>query len=127
MKKLEIVSSINKSAHSHRLEKLASVIRFELGKLLTREVEFPLGVLVTITGVTVLSDLSTARVKVSVLPFARGKEALDILHRAVFNLQHLIRQKLKIYHVPKLEFYIDEAPEKAGHIEHILDSIKQGE
>lgn len=127
MKKLETASSINESARSHRLEKLASVLRFELGKLLTREVEFPLSVLVTITSVTVLSDLSAARVMVSVLPFARGKEALDILHKAVFNLQHLIRQKLKIYHVPKLEFYIDEAPEKADHIEHILDSIKQKE
>lgn len=102
-------------------------MRFELGKLLTREVEFPLGVLVTITSVTILSDLSAARVMISVLPFARGKEILTILHGAIFNLQHLIRSKLKIYHVPKLEFYIDEAPEKADHIEHILDSIKQEE
>jgi ribosome-binding factor A len=127
MKKLEIASSINESAHSRRLEKLASVMRFELGKLLTREVEFPLGVLVTITSVVIPADLSVARVMISVLPFAKGKEILTILFGAVFNLQHLIRRKLKIYHVPKLEFYIDEAPEKAGHIEHILDSIKQEE
>ena len=107
-----------------RLEQLASLIRAELGKLLTREVELSQGTLVTITNVAVLPDFKQAHVKVSVLPFARGKEVFAVLQKVLPGLQHHLNGTLTMFHAPKIVLEFDETPERTDRLEHLLDSIK---
>lgn len=113
------------SGHIHRLPQLASLIQRELGGLLRRELELPLGVLLTVTKVQVVEDLSLARVGVSVLPFTERHAAFKALTSARGQLQRVINERLKLYRVPKLEFYIDETPERAAAIEGVLDSLRE--
>ena len=115
------------TAKARRLQQLASLIRAELGKLLTREVELASGVLVTITQVEVLPDFKTAHVKVSVLPFAQGKEVFILLQRVLPGLQHHLNAKLTMFQAPKLVLEFDATPERTARLEHLLDSIKSEE
>ena len=64
MKKLDNASFSTKAPSSaiRRLPRLESVLRHELGQIMTREMEWPLGTLVTLSQVEVLADLSAVRV-----------------------------------------------------------------
>lgn len=120
MKKFGIEPSASLSS---RPSKLASLIEHELSVLLRREVEFPAGVLVTIVKVSVLPDLSSARVAVSVLPFAERHKIFAQLLSVRGNLQRILSGKLTMYRMPKLEFMLDETAEKAQAMDELLDSL----
>ncbi len=124
MKKSATASLPEASAKARRLEQLASLIRAELGKLLTREVELSSGTLVTISQVEVLPDFKEAHVKVSVLPFARGQEVFALLQRVLPGLQHHLAATLTMFQAPKIVLEFDETPERTARLEHLLDSIK---
>lgn len=111
-------------APSYRLPQLASLIRHELGQIITREFEPPRGVVMTLTQVKVLPDLSSARVGVSILPFAVAEEVFKKLNKAVPHFQRLLNEKLSTYRVPKLDFHLDTTEERAAHIDALLDSLK---
>ena len=122
-----MLSPKSTSTPSHRLLRLASLIQHELGQIMTREFEPPRGVLVTLTQVRVLSDLSSARVGVSILPFAQSEEVFKSLGKLVPRWQRLINTKLHLYRVPKLELYLDASAERAAHLGQLLDEIKSVE
>ena len=112
---------------SHRLAKLASLISRELGLIIEREFELPRGVLLTITSVSVLADLSEARVGVSVLPAEQAQEIFVRLSAVAGRLQHILNPHLRLYRVPRLVFQLDSSLAVADHIEHLLDNIKTEE
>jgi ribosome-binding factor A len=91
---------------------------------MTREVEMPPGVLATVTRVVVTPDYREAHVKVSVLPFERAPQILTFLTRVLPGLQHQLNQSITMFHVPKVVLSLDETPERAGRIEHLLDTLK---
>lgn len=103
----------------YRHEKLNSLIRDELSRLVARNLEFP-GSLPTITEVGISDDLAHAEIKVSVIPSSKEKETLKILGTSADQLRHLLLKKLKIRAIPRLVFKIDKGPEKAARVEKIL-------
>lgn len=106
-----------------RKERLNSVLRSEISRAIEKEIEFPLGVLATITDVDTASDLSEAKIGVSVLPSEKKDEVLKILNAKAGYFYSLVFKKLKIYTVPKLKFVYDPGPENAARVEEI--SLKQ--
>lgn len=110
-------------ASEQRLLKLASVLRSELANIINKEVELPANCLMTISKLEVLSDYSEVRIGLSVLPFEKSEAVLAIMVRARHDIQQIINKRLRLYRIPKLAFYIDEAPEKAAHITDILDRL----
>ena len=106
-----------------RKERLNSVIRDELSRMIPKEVEFPSGVLATITDIDTASDFSEAKVGIAVLPSEKKDEVLKILDLKARYLHSLIFKKLRIYMVPKLKFVYDPGPENAARVEK--SSLKQ--
>jgi ribosome-binding factor A len=102
-----------------RTLRVGNLIREELGALILRNVEFD-GALVTITEVDVTKKLDTARVKVSIIPSNRAKDALASLTKARGELQFQLGRKLNIKPMPKIMFEIDHRPEHAAKVEKIL-------
>lgn len=129
MKKLEtdnLVSPVfERKGPASRIPKLVSLIRAELNTIIKRELEFPLGAIVTITKIEIDTELAQAKVGVSILPFAKSETIFVIVERAAGHVQRLLNARLKVYRVPRLNFYLDTEPEKADRIEHLLDSIKE--
>lgn len=117
-------SAIDDTSASRRLQKLESLLRSEVGAILERELELPPNTLLTITSVTVLPDLSQARLGVSILPVDRSQRIFKLLAAKAPNLQQLANRRLRLYRVPRLNFYLDSSLAEADHIDRLLDSLK---
>lgn len=102
-----------------RQEKISSLIREELNKLILREIETP-GVLVTVTEVRISKDIDRAIVKFSTIPSEKAEEVLEILRKAKKQLQFKLLRKINIKPMPQLEFVIDRGPEEAAKVEKAL-------
>lgn len=103
----------------HRPERVSDLIIEELSNLILREIEVP-DVLITITDVEVLKDLSRAVVKISVLPSEKSELALKILEKNRSHLQYLLLRKMNIKPMPQIVFKIDRGLEKAAVVEKKL-------
>lgn len=109
---------------SKRIPQVNSLIEQELGKIFLEELEWPEGVLVTITGVETAPDLLEARVWISVLPSAKTGAVFGELRQKTRGLQRILHQKLVMKPLPKLVFKVDTTEEKAGKIEELLERLK---
>lgn len=104
---------------SHRREQLSSLIQQELGRIIAKEIEFPQGVLATISSVELSKDFGKAAVWVSVIPEESGGEVLKILEKARGFLRHELGEKLRVRVTPRVGFTIDHGGEYAARIEKI--------
>lgn len=107
-----------------RVEKIQSLIQQELGKILLREADFPLDVLVTITRVYVPSNLEVANVYISVLPEEKTGEVFNSLNRNIYSLQQFLNKKLRMRPVPKMQFFKENKIAEAARVEELLAEIK---
>lgn len=128
MRKLDKEQSApDDKAASHRLPKLESLLRSEIGQVFERDLELPPDTLLTITAIEVLPDLSQARVGVSVIPEDKTQEIFKILEIFAGHAQRVVNQKLSLYRVPRLVFYLDGSLARAERIDHILDNLQTRE
>lgn len=107
--------------HSRRAQRVADLIRQELGQLLEREVKDPRVGFVTVTSVQVTADLRTARVAVSVLgDETKRQESLKGLVAAQGFLRHELAQRLGLRYTPALVFELDRSLEIEQRMEELL-------
>jgi ribosome-binding factor A len=107
-----------------RPQRVGSLIREELGKMLERDLEIP-EALVTITDVEVNAKLEAAIVNFSVLPSEKSERVLEILNKLKRNLQFKLNRKLNIRPMPELVFKIDYGLRNAALIEKALLKDKE--
>ena len=106
-----------------RNSRIASQMQRSLAALLRRGVKDPRVGNVTVTAVEVANDLSYARFHV--LPFGAARSGADLLaglRSAAGYLRGELARDLKLRHMPRLEFQLDEAIENA----HRLTSLIEG-
>ena len=108
-----------------RVEKLSNLIREQLAGFLEREIEFPDGVLVTVTRVTVSPDAHYAGAMISVLPEKKEKTAREILAKNISRVQQAINRALRTRPVPKITFRIDAQEARRERVEESLAQLKQ--
>ncbi len=105
---------------SYRREKINHLFVEEIGSIFLREIEFPSGILVSITRAETTDDFKDAKVLVSVLPFDKAKQVLEILIKNTYYIQKILNRKLRMKPVPKIFFKIDPSIEKASKVERLL-------
>lgn len=111
-----------------RLERVNSLVRREIAEALPT-VMANSGidlVSVTVTGVSVASNLRNATVSVSV--FGHEKERakiLSALQARRFEFQRLINRDIRLKYTPVLQFVLDESIEKGDHVLAVLDKMEQ--
>ena len=106
-------------ARSRRIE---SQIQRTLAALIAREVKDPRVGNVTITGVKVAADMSTARVYFT--PFASREPPQQVragLTHAASFLRGEVGRRLSLRHAPRLEFVIDDSAEGAARLTSLID------
>jgi len=108
-----------------RVEKVNSLIKKELGKIILKEIDLPPEILLTITRVEASSNLFQAKVFVSVMPEEKTEEILKILNQNIFSLQQKLNKKLKMRPVPKISFVKEKRTAEAGRVEELLRKIKK--
>lgn len=110
---------------SNRIEKVNALIKNELGKILLRDVDFPQGVLVTITHVDNSPNLSEAKIYVSVMPDEKIDKVFEILNRRIYDIQQVLNRRLNMRPIPRIEFKKEEKTKKAAQVEELLEELKE--
>ncbi len=109
---------------STRQLKVGRLIQKELSSVFIKEGQNLYGkVMVTITVVRMSSDLSVAKVYLSIFPNEKSKEVLEKLNDAKPKIRHWLGQKTggQMRIIPELIFYFDDS---AAYFEKIDDLIK---
>lgn len=108
---------------SVRQEKIASVIKKELGKYLQQNaVVVAKGAMVTVTAVRMSPDLSIAKVYISIFGGKNNNESFD----NIVNQSKLIRHEIskivrnQLRKMPELHFYRDDSFDYAQEIDKLL-------
>ncbi len=113
---------------SRRIDQVNELIQREVAEFFRRDIEFPRDLFVTVTRVETHPDLRQAKIFVSVLPFVKHAQALQMLTRARGSVQSMLNGKLFMHHVPQIQFLLDPTEEKATAVESILDDLhRKGE
>ncbi|MFH1382360.1 MAG: 30S ribosome-binding factor RbfA [Chloroflexota bacterium] len=114
---------------SHRIERVNSLIREEISKLLQRQVKDPrLNNFVVVTGVTTSADLKYAKVFISSLGGSTEKaDTLKALTAASGFFRRELAGRLKLRSTPELSFHWDDSIERGNRIEQLLDKITADE
>ena len=110
---------------SKRIQRVNQLIKEEISQILLREVEFPSGVLITVTRVESSVDLNQAKVYISCLPEEKASRVFQILNRQVYELQQKLNQRLQMRPIPRIKFIEEKETKEAGKIEKILEKIKK--
>lgn len=109
---------------SHRVQKIASLIRGELSRLLIAEVSDPRLKHVIITEVSLTKDLRHARVFYEAGETSDKKEIVRGLGRANGFLRKRLGDNLELRYVPELVFETDEHSSNLNRVLAALDKIK---
>lgn len=109
---------------SRRLEKLNILLQEEIAKILEEELEFPEGNLVTVTRVSISSDVYYGVVFISVLG-ENPQKCLEKLAKNTRHIQQLLNRRLRIRPVPKIRFVVDGGEMKREAIEKSLAELKR--
>jgi len=108
---------------SHRIEQINKLILEQLNIQILREINLPVGCLVTITKVNTTRDFSLSRVTASIIPAERNLSVLGLLNNKAGYLQHLIAQKIAVFKVPKLTFILDTGGVHVERLDELIDKI----
>ncbi len=108
------------------MRRVDEAIRQVIGDALASDLKDPRVGFVTVTDVKTSSDLSHARVYVSVLGEAHAREdTLAGLRSAHGYLQGRIAHELKLKRTPTLEFSYDDTTDRAMRLDALIDAELQ--
>lgn len=112
-------------ADPRRVEKVNILLGEMIADLLSRLLQFPEGVLVTVTRVAASPDLHSANVFVSVLAGAGNEAAepavLQELRHAARLIQVELNRRLRMRPVPRIRFAIDAGEKRRERVEQLLN------
>ncbi|NLY88054.1 MAG: 30S ribosome-binding factor RbfA [Firmicutes bacterium] len=110
--------------YDHRSERLAGLIKEELGKLLQKEIKDPRIGFVSITKVKVSRDRSHAKVYISVFGDKSQQEsAMEGLESAKGFIRLELGKRIRSRHTPEIQFIADSSLEESARIFSLLDQI----
>ncbi len=108
-----------------KIERLNHVFMQEISNILMTEIKDEDIKFVTVTGVDITSDLSYAKVYVTVFDEDKRKTTLEALNGASHFIRGKLSERVEIRHTPELKFIYDESIEYGNHIEEIIDKINK--
>ncbi|MEM6806342.1 MAG: 30S ribosome-binding factor RbfA [Bacteroidota bacterium] len=112
-------------SESNVQRKLSKLIKVELSEILSRELIYIKGALLTLTLVKVTGDLSIAKVYISVLPDEKIGEMVELLNENNWEVRKALAAKIrnKVKKIPELRFYVDDSNQYAERIDDILKDL----
>ena len=106
-----------------RIERVVAQLEKELSYIVTQEIKDPRLGLITITRLVLTPDLKEATVFFSTL--GEKQQALETLQRAKGFIRTSLARRIRIRHIPVLDFRIDDSLEYSQHINNLLNEISQ--
>ena len=110
---------------SIKIDRIASNMVKEISYILANEVKDNNIKFVTVTDVKLASDLSFAKVYVTVFEQDKIKETMKALEQAKGFIRKKLSERIDIRHTPELSFVFDESIEYGNKIEKIIEQINE--
>ena len=113
---------------SIRTERVASLMKQEIGSILTREYSDPAYGFITVIDVKMTPDLKIAKVSFSV--FGSGEtqaKTMKMLENEKRRIRGLVGSHLKLKFTPALQFYLDETLDEVDRINQLIKKIHTNE
>ena len=110
---------------SIKIDRIASNMVKEISYILANEVKDNNIKFVTVTSVKLASDLSFAKVYVTVFDKEKTKETIKALDQAKGFIRKKLSERIDIRHTPELSFVFDESIEYGNKIEKIIQEINE--
>lgn len=108
---------------SIRQEKIARLIQKEVGVIFTNgEVSIAPKTMVSVTKARVSSDLSIAKLYISLFPATDKKAILEKINQQSGEIRYALGKKVgkQLRHTPDLHFYLDDSFDYAETIDQLL-------
>jgi ribosome-binding factor A len=112
---------------SNRVDKVNSLLQHEINNIFLKDLNFPDGILVTLTHVDCTANLIEAKVYISVFPEENTEKIMRILNKLIYGIQQKVNKRLKMRPIPKIIFTADKTISKAGRVEELLAQLKNEE
>jgi ribosome-binding factor A len=107
---------------TNRQNKIARLLQKELGEIFLLQTKAMKGLLISVSLVHVASDMSYARIYLSVFPSDRSEEIIKNINNNVksvrYELGTRIRFQLRI--IPELKFFVDDSLDYIQKIDSLL-------
>ena len=108
---------------SIKIDRLNSTFKKEISYILQNEVKDPNIKFVTVTGCEITSDLSFAKVFVTVFDKEKKQEVMNALDGAKSFIRGEISKRVEIRHTPELRFVFDDSIEYGEKIDRLIDDL----
>jgi ribosome-binding factor A len=113
---------------SIRSEKVASLIKEEMSKILLYDTVLETSAFLTVTNLHMSPDLKIAKVYLSIYDSVEKKETvINELTRRKGELRHLLGSRIRLKFTPDLQFYVDESLDRVDSLERIFKQIRNNE
>lgn len=101
------------------------MLQKELSEVFLLQTKATHGLLVSVSEVSVSSDLSTARVYLSIFPTENKDSVIKNIQENARTIRHELagRLRFQLRKMPELSFFLDDSIEYAKNIDSILDKI----
>ncbi len=110
---------------SVKIDRIASNMVKEISYILANEVKNSNIKFVTVTDVKLASDLSYAKVYVTVFDKEKIKDTIKALDQSKGFIRKKLAERIDIRHTPELSFVFDESIEYGNKIEKIIEKINE--
>ncbi|MCQ2074763.1 MAG: 30S ribosome-binding factor RbfA [Bacteroidaceae bacterium] len=105
-----------------RQQKISRLIQKELSELFLKQTKLTKGMLVSVSGVKVSSDMQIASVYLSVFPSGNASEIVKNVNDNVKQIRYDLGQKVRfqLRVIPELRFFLDDSLDYMAHIDELL-------
>jgi len=112
---------------SVKIERLEHTFVEKISQILQLEIKDERIHFVTVTAAKITSDLSFAKVYVTVLNDSERENILKLLNKASNFIERELSKRIEIRKMPNITFVYDESIEYANNIEHIIEGLENNE
>lgn len=110
---------------SIKIDRLEHIFIEEISDIIKNEVRDKSINFVTISAVKITTDLSFAKIYVTVLDDLKRDDVINSLNRASKFIERELCKRVDIRKMPELHFIFDESIEYGNKIESIIDNINK--
>ncbi len=115
---------IRQNATSFRMKQIDELIMRSLSTIILQNIDFPEGLIFTITKVITSKDLSTCKIFYICNPDDKHAIFANIIKKNLKIIRELLADEIIIRKMPTLKFIFDAKEAEALHMDQLLDSLK---
>jgi ribosome-binding factor A len=113
---------------SLRTDRVASLLKEEVGTYISREYRDPSYGFITVTDVQISPDLRIAKIYVSIMGSQEQKQTtLALLEQKKGAIRSFIGSQIRLKFTPALQIYIDETMDRVDRIDKLIRQIHNEE